>query len=116
MNIYQYFEFDGKATRTKYWLTLIGSFIAYLAIAAIGAVMLGVLMAIFNIPLVDSNETSKLIWVPLFLVLMWVWIAVGVKRCRDAGIHPAWLLATLIPALSFVAVIIFGCLPTKQKS
>ena len=115
MNLLSYFDFEGRFSRTQYWATLIISFIAYLVFAGISAIVIGFSFGVLGISLDNPEIISAFIWIPLFLLLMWVWLATGVKRCRDAGINPLWLLATLIPALSFVAVVVIGVLPTKDK-
>ena len=112
----KYFDFNGKVSRAEYWATLVLSFIIYIILAAIGGITLGISMALLNIELVDSQRTSALVWVPLFIVLMWIWIATGVKRCRDADMNPLWLIASVIPALSFIVLVVVGVMPTKKDS
>ena len=40
----------------------------------------------------------------------WVQLATVARRCRDAGITAWWCLATFVPWVSYVALIVFGCL------
>lgn len=114
MNLRKYFDFDGKVSRTEYWATFIVSFVIYFVLVAIGGTTLGIAMALLNIELVDSEKTSMLVWVPMFIVLMWVWLATAVKRCRDSDMNPLWLIASVIPALSFVVLLVVGVMPTKK--
>ena len=116
MKIAKYFEFHGKISRSEYWATLVLSLIAYLILAAIGGATLGIVMALLGIDLVEVDKTAALVWVPLFIVLMWVWIATGVKRCRDADMNPLWLVLSVVPALSFIVLVVVGVMPTKKDS
>lgn len=114
MNFRKYFDFDGKVSRTEYWATFILSFAVYFVLVAIGAITLGIMMAVLGIELVDSKQTGALVWVPLFIILMWVWLATAIKRCRDSDMNPLWLIASVIPPLSFVVLVVVGVMPTKK--
>ena len=37
-----------------------------------------------------------------------------VRRLKDAGQSPFWILATFVPAISFIAWFVIGILPTKN--
>jgi uncharacterized membrane protein YhaH (DUF805 family) len=116
MSLSKYFEFEGVVNRTQYWSIFVISLLLYIGVVFVGAFALAAVYMILGLPMKDFEGPAKLVYVPLFVVLAWVWLATGVKRCRDIDIHPLWLLAVVIPWVSFFAFILFGVLPTKQKS
>jgi len=97
----EYFNFNGIAKRQEFWAVHIVSILVFvLAIAILeGAGALGVLVALVAL-----------------VAALWVVLAVTVKRIRDAGLNPFWLLAVLVPYVGTVATIVFGCLNSKESN
>ena len=116
MILSKYFEFEGVVNRTQYWAIFIVSLLLYIGTVFAGAVALAVVYTVLGLSMANFEEPAKLIYVPLFVVLAWVWLATGVKRCRDIDIHPLWLLTIMVPWVSFFAFILFGVLPGKQNN
>ena len=116
MNIKKYFDFQGKVSRSEYWTTLVVGFIAFIIAAVVIGAAAGVMIVLLGAQIVDSDRTGAVISFPLFVVLIWVWLATGIKRCRDADISPLWLIASCFPVLSFITIIVIGVMPTKKDS
>jgi uncharacterized membrane protein YhaH (DUF805 family) len=50
------------------------------------------------------------------VITIWLDLATAVRRCRDAGINPWFVLTILIPYLGWIAVIVFGCIASESKN
>lgn len=97
----QYFSFEGRAKRQEYWATLVLSIVA---------LFIGMI-------LVEGGQAlGGLVALVLLIAALWVLIAVTVKRLRDAGLHTLWTLLILVPYVSFVATIVFGCIGSAPES
>lgn len=104
----QYLSFKGTASRSEYWgvnaIICVALFVAYFIGSAI----------------MSSEETTGIILGGLIMLVatvfyLWYFLAVTVKRCRDAAINAWWTAATFIPYAGIVAWVVFGCLPTDKK-
>jgi uncharacterized membrane protein YhaH (DUF805 family) len=104
----KYLSFNGVSARSEYWGVTIIAFIAFMITLTIGST------------LVASGEVAGIILgglIVLASVVMYIWyfLAVTIKRCRDADINPWWTAATFIPYIGWIPWIVFGCLPTVKK-
>jgi len=90
-----YFDFNGTAKRQEYWAVTILTWVA---------VVLGSLMAPFN----------PIVAIVILLVALWVWVALSVRRLRDAGLNTWWIATAFIPYVSFVTMIVFGCIKSEE--
>ncbi len=75
-------RFKGRIARATFWWTLVLAGIAF-------AVLFVFLDSVFGRP------ATLVLYPPFF----WVAAAAAVKRMRDRGRSPAWLLAALVPVL-----------------
>ena len=106
----KYFSFSGLSTRSEYWGILIISTIVFAIIATIGLalVALGGGVAV-------AGGMAVIISIIAYL---WIYLSVIIRRCRDAGISPWWTAAVILPYISVIAIIVFGCIascPTSPK-
>ena len=107
-NYKKFLSFNGRAARSEYWavylLTWLFVFISsitfyfLLMIPDIGVILGGLFMLIIGI------------------ILAWLMIATAVRRCRDAGVSPWFVLSFLIPYVNFIVFVVFGCLPSDPES
>lgn len=98
----QYFDFNGTAQRQEYWATMIISWVlTFVGLIIIGGAVNNLLVALLSLA--------------LFIAILWVMIAVTVKRIRDAGLNTWWTLAIFVPYIGFVATIVFGCIGSKTE-
>jgi uncharacterized membrane protein YhaH (DUF805 family) len=75
-----YLSFDGRANRQRYWLTS-------LAVAA----LLGVGAVVVSLMSVAATVLAVLL-VPLFLLYLWIVLAVGARRLHDREKSAWWLM------------------------
>jgi uncharacterized membrane protein YhaH (DUF805 family) len=104
----KYFAFEGKSSRSEYWgVNIIGSMSIVLA-SVIGAVIM-----------TDASAMAPVIGglVLLFVAILaaWACIATSVRRCREAGITPWWVLGNFVPYIGIVVFIVIGVLGPKQQ-
>lgn len=107
MNLQKYFMFDGCDTRQEYWGTMILSVVVALALA-FGYGVIAALLGTY-----DNNDI--VVTTAIGLLNLWVWIATTVRRLRDADINTWFTLLICVPYVSFIAIIVYGCLPTVNK-
>lgn len=51
--------------------------------------------------------------VPIILVMIWSVFVLAMKRLRDAGHNPLWILILFVPAINFLAILFFGTLQKR---
>ena len=99
-----YGNFRGRSTRSEYWymflwqLLFIGLFFAYLI--RVTSVILARNKQGFSLNLLVSFLLPLFLFIVIALILVVPLVALHVRRYRDAGISPWWLLVTyLLPML-----------------
>lgn len=95
-----YANFQGRASRTQYWMFGLIYFVIFIAITAIEAVLQipGIIGLVFSIAMI----------VPMF--------AYGARRLHDMGRSGWWQLLIIIPVIGSIIVLVMLCLPTKPES
>ena len=95
-------NFNGTANRKEYWGTYILGALVFLIALIFGFTLGG-----------ESGGVIVTIVFGLgFLVLSF---AVSVRRCRDMGVSPLWVLTLLIPYASIIPFFIFGVIQSEEK-
>lgn len=108
----KYFSFLGKATRSEFWATnLIVIFAGWIVLIAllIFSAMFAIISEIFVGMMVIIS------FVGWFVACIWLLLAVGVKRCRDADISVFWIIPLILPVTFVIMTIVLGVLPTVDK-
>ena len=96
----KYAVFEGRATRSKYWL--------FLLVHAIISIIFGL------IPLI--LDWFVIVEVVYFLVLLVPALAVGARRLHDSG-KSGWLqLILLVPLIGWIIVLILLALPSGDDN
>lgn len=94
-----FFSFQGRADRTSYWIVTITS-------------------ALFSLLLLSYEdelfEIFEYFWLLKFLIL-WVVLAVTVKRWHDRNKPAAWLLLNIIPFINLWALVENGFLEGDEE-
>ena len=105
----QYFSFYGTAKRQEYWAVIFISFaVAFLATLVSEALLF----------MIDPNAGIASIFVLLAVIIAtaWLQLATAVRRCRDAGISPWWVVLFLIPYVNFVLTIVLGVIRSDESN
>ena len=102
IDVKEYFKFKGRSNRSEYWAINLLSYFGLIVVGLLSAVvaMSGILGALISMGLI----------VVACVAVVWLVIAVTVRRCRDIGITPWFTLALLIPYIALIPFIVFGCL------
>ena len=103
----KYLSFEGRATRSEYWGVYIISYLLLLPVLLVGAVL--TMAGMFG------SIVGGLLMLAGVVVLTWCILATAARRCRDAGISPWFAGTILIPWLTLIPFIVFGCLKTESK-
>lgn len=104
----KYLSFSGTAGRSEYWGVTIITFILFMVAIFIGTIFMTTLE-------VSGMILGGLIMFVSLVFYLWFFLAVTVKRCREAGINTWWTAACFIPYLGWIPWIVFGCLPPEKK-
>jgi uncharacterized membrane protein YhaH (DUF805 family) len=97
-----YFSVRGRVGRQAFWLFMVLPFFLI-------GIVLGFLILSLHIPF-------RMVLVLLFTllpVLVWVGIAVSVKRLHDIGLSGWWVILCFIPFLHYFAVPVLGVIRGK---
>ncbi|WP_041521635.1 DUF805 domain-containing protein [Gilvimarinus agarilyticus] len=95
----QYVDFSGRWTRTQYWMFFLVNFLIILGIVVVESLLkIGFISSLYG------------------LVLFIPSLAAAVRRLRDAGFSPWWILISLIPVIGTIALIVLLAQPTKAAA
>jgi uncharacterized membrane protein YhaH (DUF805 family) len=83
------FAFDGRINRGKFWLSLV-------AIWVIGIVVGGVFGYIVYL---ISPTLAYLFWFVMYIAMIWIGLAVSIKRWHDRDKSGWWVLIGLVPLI-----------------
>ena len=94
-----YFEFNGTAKRQEYWGVMVATIVAYIVgiVAMDGGGAIGALAGLI-----------------IFVAALWGMIATTVRRLRDAGLNPWWVVVTVVPYVGTIATIAIGFIASKE--
>jgi len=112
--LYQGFDFKSKTKTREYFL----SQVQLLASLLIGVIIYLLLMSLeLYLTSSDTSEfTGIFIGVPLGIYLiygLWCRIPNSVRRLRDAGFNPWWILVYFVP-FGPLALFVMHCQPSKK--
>lgn len=94
----QYTDFKGRATRKEYWM--------FELIYILFFVVIWIAETLAGLPAIFTTAFWLLTIIPA--------LAFELRRFRDAGFNPWWVLLYLIPILGWVIVIIMHCQKSKH--
>ena len=104
------FSFQGRINRAKYWLVLVGMWVVV-------AVVFGALFAPMmtaadpSAAMASMGAISFIVMAVLYILLIWIGLAVQVKRWHDRNKSGWWVLIALVPFIGvFWALIECGFL------
>lgn len=91
-------DFSGRTSRKGFWMWFLIQFIVSIVVAVIAGLT--------GITLI-STIFSLAVFIPS--------LAIIVRRLRDAGKHPAWVIGCFVPIVGIV-VLVFLCQQTDYNS
>jgi uncharacterized membrane protein YhaH (DUF805 family) len=97
-----YFSVRGRIGRQAFWLFMVLPFFLI-------GIVLGFLILSLHIPF----RMVPVLLLTLLPVLVWVGIAVSVKRLHDIGLSGWWVILCFIPFLHYVTVPVLGVIRGK---
>ena len=100
-----YFSIEGRIGRRAYWLFMVLPFI-----------LLGVVLGLASSAQPVSSRWPVAIVILLMPPLIWIGVAVSVKRLHDFGFNGWWVLVCFIPYVNIAASIVLGVVPTQLRS
>ena len=110
-----YVDFEGRSTRSDYWLAYLANMLTVVAFY--------VLLAVFG-GIAGATDSSFLAVISLILLLIFFaygiaaclpGIAVTVRRLRDAGYNWPYIFVAFIPFVGGIILIVLLCKPTKVE-
>ena len=106
-----YADFTGRATRSDFWWVWLMNSILFLPLYIFW----------FQMALNDTEETDPILGVAIIsvymifgLALFLPWIALTVRRLRDAGFHWALIFVGFIPMVGGIALLVLLAMPSKE--
>lgn len=103
----EFFNVLGKLKRSDYWVRI---FFVYFVLA---------LGYGFNILLQGTDAGVFIGGALLFAAAVFTMLSLvvaAVQRTRDANISPWWTVLLAVPTVGFVALVVFGCLPSREET
>lgn len=94
-----YVGFEGRSTRTEYWMFVLFNFIFSAVITLLAAL------------LVNYLELTLFVFLPYLysIAVLLPSLAVSVRRLHDIGKSGWWILISLIPLIGSIILIVFYC-------
>ena len=106
-----YVDFAGRSTRSEYWWVWLTNILLLIPLYS----------AYFNAIFSEGSEGAflalgglSIIYMIFGLALFLPWLALTVRRLRDAGFHWALIFVGFIPMVGGFALLVLLAMPTKE--
>lgn len=106
-----YVDFTGRSTRSEYWLVWLTNILLLIPFYS----------AYFDVIFSEENEGALLVFGGLAIIYMIFglalflpWLALTVRRLRDAGFHWALIFVGFIPMVGGIALLVLLAMPSKK--
>ena len=111
------FGFQGRVGRTEWWLVRLGVlFLAFFIFMVEMMIIEGVAGRDGIVPSTPTGILSIVTFYALFLIVVWVNLAIGVKRWHDRGKSGFWIFLGLVPLIGPIWTLIeCGFLPGTEE-
>jgi uncharacterized membrane protein YhaH (DUF805 family) len=106
----RYADFQGRASRSEYWLFALFVFLVAIGFGILNAVVMGV---------TGSVQPNMLILVLYLVFALGVFVpglSVTFRRLHDTDRSAWWILIGLVPLIGSIALLVFYCLPSTPGS
>lgn len=108
-----YVDFEGRSTRSEYWWVWLTNILLLIPLYS----------AYFNAIFSEGSEGAflalgglSIIYMIFGLALFLPWLALTVRRLRDAGFHWALIFVAFIPMVGGIALMVLLAMPTKEEA
>ena len=108
-----YVDFEGRSTRSEYWWVWLTNILLLIPLYS----------AYFNAIFSEGSEGAflalgslSIIYMIFGLALFLPWLALTVRRLRDAGFHWALIFVGCIPMVGGFALLVLLAMPTKEEA
>jgi uncharacterized membrane protein YhaH (DUF805 family) len=113
-NLQILFSFNGRIRRLQWWmgsLIIIGIVLAFIVVVT---TLVSVTYGDYrNMPGVMSLAFGSLL-LACYLAMIWIQLALGVKRLHDREMSGWWMLLTFVPFGGFILLVMLGFLDGTQ--
>ena len=106
-----YVDFTGRSTRSEYWLVWLTNILLLIPFYS----------AYFDVIFSEENDGALLVFGGLAIIYMIFglalflpWLALTVRRLRDAGFHWALIFVGFIPMVGGIALLVLLAMPSKR--
>ena len=106
-----YVDFTGRSTRSEYWLVWLTNILLLIPFYS----------AYFDVIFSEENDGALLVFGGLAIIYMIFglalflpWLALTVRRLRDAGFHWALIFVGFIPMVGGIALLVLLAMPSKE--
>lgn len=96
------FSLSGKVSRREYWFSLILVFIVF-----------SIALDLCKKYLSENEANLENI---LVLIILFYYVLIQIKRCRDIGWHPGFVVLSFIPYVFVIWLIIIGTIESWEKN
>lgn len=92
------FSFQGRINRAKFWLVHV---VMWVVVAVVSGIIMGdaAMSADPEAALRSLGTVPRLILAVLYVLLVWIGLAAGVKRWHDRNKSGWWVLIALVPVI-----------------
>ena len=108
-----YVDFAGRSTRSEYWWVWLTNILLLIPLYS----------AYFNAIFSEGSEGAflalgglSIIYMIFGLALFLPWLALTVRRLRDAGFHWALIFVAFVPFVGSIALLVLLAMPTKEEA
>jgi len=102
----RYADFQGRASRSEYWLFALLIFLVALGLAILNAVVMGVTGS------AQPNMLILLLYGVFLLATIIPSLSVTFRRLHDTDRSAWWILISFVPLIGSIALLVFYCLPS----
>jgi uncharacterized membrane protein YhaH (DUF805 family) len=91
------FSFQGRINRAKFWMVHVGILVVEIVVVLLlggGAVLA---TGDYEQAMVMFTGAGGIVWLILMVVVLWISLAIGVKRWHDRNKSGWWILIILVP-------------------
>ena len=110
-----YVDFKGRSTRSDYWFAVLANILVLWAVGILAGIFIGANDGSAEGPLGTIAILLILAMLIYGLAVVLPFIAIQVRRLRDAGYHWAFIFFRFAVGIGGIVLLILFCQPTKVE-